>query len=90
MGDAISLESGSREWGKGKRLIDGVETIRVASSGIFGGIFRKEWISYCQKPIRLVMIEEAETDVAGHGGSYTGRRREREQYADSAQASLRS
>ena len=40
-------------------MIDGVERIRVASSGIFGGIFRKEWISYCQKPIQLVVIEEA-------------------------------
>jgi hypothetical protein len=79
-----------RRWGKGKRLIDGVERIRVACSGIFGGIFRKEWISYCQNPIRLVVIEEAETDVARDGGSYTGRRREREQYGDSAQASLRS
>jgi hypothetical protein len=76
--------------GEGKRLIDGVERIRVASPGIFGGILRKEWISYCQKPIRLVVIEEAETDVAGDGGNFTRRRREREQYGDSAQASLRS
>jgi hypothetical protein len=31
-----------------KRLIDGVEGIKVPCSGIFGGMFRKQWISYCQ------------------------------------------
>jgi hypothetical protein len=36
---------GEGKKGKGKRLIDGVERIRVTSSAIFGGIFRKEWIS---------------------------------------------
>jgi hypothetical protein len=42
-----SQSTGGRiqEMGKEKGLIHGVERIRVASSEIFGGIFRKEGLS---------------------------------------------
>jgi hypothetical protein len=87
-----SQSTGERiqETGKEKRLIHGVERIRVASSGILEAIFRNQGLSYSQKPIWLAMIGEVETDVAGDGGGSTRRRRKREQHVDQAQAALRA